>query len=207
LFAPGGLKGGNQNGSNTRTNISEWDRPDGYGPTDTVNTRLTLSRGQNRGFSGNRKVKIPQIDASKVIKRNPTIPESTQRGREKDGPETGNRGNLSSSLTNRVRNGSISEMPFPKNKVSYIKIPRDEIVKKKITITGESGGDAVMKIYTDVPQIINMETNEVVVPKGGVSKVSLRFYNQTGHRLDSFNLFLFKNGKPYQKIVIYVEYL
>ena len=65
----------------------------------------------------------------------------------------------------------------------------------------------MIKIYTDVPEIINMETNEVKVPKGGVSKVSLRFYNQTGYRPQSFNLFLFKNGNPYQKIVIYVEYL
>jgi len=85
------------------------------GPVETINTRLTLSRGgeRERKFSGKGRpiegtkkrptvseVKIPQIEKNGVFKRNPTIPESTQRGREQDST---NRGNLSLSIVYFLR--------------------------------------------------------------------------------------------------------
>ena len=75
-----------------------------------------------------------------------------------------------------------------------------------MTVNGDPNEACVIRVYTNAPEILNMTSNEIKIPKGGSTRISLKFDPQNGNQINEFVLFLFKEKKPWQKILIRVQY-
>ena len=73
-----------------------------------------------------------------------------------------------------------------------------------MTVKGDDKEDIVLKVYTNAPGILNMESNELSIAKGSFTKISLKFDPQ--QEVPEFALFFFRNNSPWQKIVIKVAH-
>ena len=64
----------------------------------------------------------------------------------------------------------------------------------------------VVRVHTDFPEILNMESNEFIAEKDIPAKICLKFeYDKDDFK--EYNLFVLKNGEPWQKILILVKFL
>ena len=63
--------------------------------------------------------------------------------------------------------------------------------------------DCKIEAYSTVPEILMLESNELLVQKGCSFKLPLRFEHQDEDTFGCF-IFLLKDGKPWQKIIIEV---
>jgi len=79
--------------------------------------------------------------------------------------------------------------------------------KKKITMIADTSEDCKIDIYSTTPEILAMESNDITVTKGSLFKIALKFGNSICEGLRECYIFLFKDNKPWLKILIQLTYL
>lgn len=69
-------------------------------------------------------------------------------------------------------------------------------------MTSDNSFHSKIKIYVYPPNLTNMDTSEMLLPSGTTIKIPLKFEPKEGEKLSEFFVFVLKNGRPWQKIII-----
>jgi len=79
--------------------------------------------------------------------------------------------------------------------------------KKRVTIPNEDGTPATYKIFSSNPQGVEIITPDLVVGPGEKGKIGLLFKKHNVQEEKMFNIYIFKNKEPLEKIMLTTKYV
>jgi len=94
---------------------------------------------------------------------------------------------------------NLKKLEFADEKLSQIEIAKDKISKKKITFVPDTHRPCKMEVYCSIHGVVGPEFGGVSVMKGATFKVPLKF---EGKELRDCHIFILKDGRPFQKIIM-----